>query len=62
MNDQPIEANFIVTENRGKQNSLECPRCGCEFDIDIDTEENLVWSWRKMAWLAECPLCGTQQE
>ena len=59
-----IEANFTVLENLGTVNYLECPRCGCEFHIDAldDTEENLVWNWKQMAFVAVCPLCGTQQE
>lgn len=61
----PIEANFIVLDNLGTINYLECPRCGCEFHIDAlddDTEDNMLWSWKQMAFIAVCPLCGTQQE
>lgn len=60
--EQPVEANFIIVDDRGAQNTLECPRCGCEFDVDAMDEENLIWSWKQMAFIAVCPLCGTQQE
>lgn len=59
---EPIEAKFIVLENYGTVNYLECPRCGCEFCVDAHDEENLIWSWRQMAFIAVCPLCGTQEE
>lgn len=58
---EAIEANFIIIEDRGTQNTLECPRCGCIFDIDAMDEENLEWSWEQMAFRAVCPLCGTKQ-
>jgi hypothetical protein len=57
-----IEAEFIILDDRGAQNTLECPRCGNEFDIDAMTELNLVWNWKQMAFVAKCPLCGTQQQ
>ncbi len=60
--EQIIEANFIILDDRGSQNTLECPRCGNVFDIDAMTELNLVWNWRQMAFVAKCTLCGTQQE
>ncbi len=58
---KPIEANFDVLEDRGTQNTLECPRCTCVFEVDAITEENLIWSCKQMAIIAVCPLCGTQQ-
>ena len=60
----PIEANFTILEDMGTVNYLECPRCGCEFHIDAmdESEENMIWSWKQMAFVALCPLCGTQQE
>lgn len=62
MMEQPIEASFEILEDRGTQNTLECPRCGCVFDVDAKTEANLVWSWKQMALIAVCPLCDTHQE
>lgn len=59
--EKPIEAEFKILEDRKTENTLECPRCGYEFDIDAMTCENLVWVKAKMAYVAQCPLCATQQ-
>ena len=59
--EKPIEAEFKLLEDRGIENTLECPRCGCVFDVNALTHENLIWAKTKMADIAKCPLCGTQQ-
>ena len=57
-----IEANFITLEDNGKVAMLECPRCGIEFDVHIDSEKNMIFLWCKMAYVACCPLCATVQK
>lgn len=61
MDEKIIEAEFIIIENRGTKNTLECPRCGCTFDIDAHKETNMVFCPNKVSWLAQCPLCNTRQ-
>lgn len=60
--EEKIEANFNVLDDRGHENDLECPRCGYEFKVDAHTNENLEWDRKKKAFVAKCPLCGTEQE
>jgi len=60
---QPTRVDFvIVDDSRGHINSLVCPnKCGCMFDIDAYTNENLVFDAAWKGWVAKCPDCGAIQ-
>jgi hypothetical protein len=37
--------------------TLECPRCGTEFQVDTLTDENMRYMGSG-EWVPECPECG----
>jgi hypothetical protein len=57
-----IEATFLVLEEDGPAAKLECPRCGCEFEVNAYSGENLIIDPQQKCQLAVCPLCGTVEK
>ncbi len=57
-----IEANFKILKEDGKVAWVECPRCGIEFDVHIDSSKNMIFLKKKGLLAACCPLCGTVQK
>jgi hypothetical protein len=57
-----IEAPFTVLDERGPEATLECRRCGYEFDVNAYTGENLIIDQQTRMHRAVCPLCGTVEK
>jgi len=57
-----IEAIFYVLKEDGPAAMLECPRCGCEFEVNAYSGENLIIDLKQMRQLAVCPLCATVEK
>jgi transcription elongation factor Elf1 len=57
-----IEATFLILEEEGPGATLECPRCGYEFEVNSYTGENLCIDPERKRQLAVCPLCGTVEK
>ena len=49
--------DFKILEDNGTDQKLECPDCKTIFNIDIKTNENLIWDKKSLAFLSQCPNC-----
>lgn len=54
--------DFVTIESLGSHETLACPKCGCIFDIDAHTQENLVEDKAYKGLVAKCPDCGVLQK
>lgn len=63
MTDQ-IRVDFVIVDDSlGHINTLACPNnCGCIFDINAHTNENLVFDPKWKGVVAKCPDCGALQK
>jgi hypothetical protein len=46
----------------GSHETLACPKCGCIFDVDAHTQENLVDDKAYKGLVAKCPDCKVLQK
>ncbi len=60
MNKERVE--FVIVESHGAEETLACPKCGCVFDVDAHTEENLIFDRAYKGLVAKCPDCGVLQK
>lgn len=54
--------DFVTVESRGAYETLACPKCGCVFDVDAYSKENLVDDLAYKGMVAKCPDCGVLQK
>jgi len=52
---------FVIFDTQGSHETLACPQCGCLFEIDAYTQENMVFDKTYMGLIAKCPDCGVLQ-
>lgn len=38
--------------------TVRCNCCGCQFDWDVHTEQNLLWNKEKAVLELQCPACS----
>lgn len=53
--------DFVIIETLGHYETLACPKCGNIFDINVYTQENLVFDKEYMGLVAKCSECGILQ-
>ena len=53
--------DFVIIESLGSHETLACPKCGCVFDIDAYSQENMVFDKEYQGLLAKCPDCKVIQ-
>jgi hypothetical protein len=49
-------------DERGPEATLECPRCGYEFDVNAYTGESLIIDQQTKTQRALCPLCDSVEK
>lgn len=54
--------DFVTIESLGSHETLACPKCGCIFDVDAYTQENLVEDRAYKGLVAKCPDCQVLQK
>jgi hypothetical protein len=53
--------DFVIIESLGSHETLACPKCGCVFDIDAYSQENMIFDKEYQGLLAKCPDCKALQ-
>ena len=54
--------DFVTIESMGAEEVLACPECGCVFDVDAHSQENLIFDKAYKGLVAKCPDCGVLQK
>jgi uncharacterized C2H2 Zn-finger protein len=57
-----MRVDFVIIDTDGTHETLACPNCGCVFDIDAHSEENLVFDKIYKGYVAKCPDCKSMQK
>lgn len=53
---------FVIFESKGSHETLACPKCGCLFEIDAYSQENMIFDKSYQGLIAKCPDCGVLQK